>query len=489
MRSSGFPTIAVLFLLPLSVVAQTRGRLVDIIPKSLSNETNQESEPSLTINPLDPSQIAISVFTPRIDYCGLNFGPVFYSADGGQSWNLTCRLPTAVWTADATLRFSHSGQLYAGILRRPDIGFIVLRGSLPSDSSLSPILTRIPSDEKHIIDQPYLETTSNSPDEVLVGENDIRVQNPSGAPTASLDESYNSGDRAPTFELGKIDKRKSWFDLPPIRPAAHRDGTIYVAFMAIHGYDETSKQMIGDVVVVRGQRDATTHKLALAGLTDPVDHAIGNRVVKDVRFPYDPDDVPCCLGQQRYQASLSIAVDPTDSRKVYLAWADLTQGVYSLHVRSSGDSGSTWSAGDIWLKPSATNPALAVDDGGVLGFLFQQLTVEKTGPKWVTALERAGAASLILSEAPAFEPTRDFHPYVGDYLELHAVGKTFYGVFSANNTPDRSHFPALEPTFLRNHDWKSHTLLGVDGRTSVPVSIDPFFFEVEDSDAKHPTTN
>jgi hypothetical protein len=157
-------------------------------------------------------------------------------------------------------------------------------------------------------------------------------------------------------------------------------------------------------------------------------------------------------------------------------------------VRSSTDSGSKWSE-DIWAKPSATNPALAVDDSGVLGFLFQQVTDQKSGQEWVTELERSGSQPLILAKTPALEPTRDFDPYIGDYVELHAVGKRFYGVFSANNTPDRSHFPDIEPTFLRNHDWNSHTLLGLDGKTAVPISIDPFFFEVEEANAKKSIAN
>ncbi len=487
MNCHRLPAFVVISLLSLSASAQTAAKLVDVIPKSFSNETNQESEPSLTINPANPLEIVASAFTPRINYCDPKFAPVFYTTNGGISWDLKCWLPTATWTADATLRFSRSGKLYAGILRQPDLWFLVVRGSIDTDQSLAPILTKQPPDAKHIIDQPYLETNLNGPDEVFVGDNDNTVSNPDGAPTASLHQSYNSGDPSPIFDSGKVDKRTSWFDLPPIRPATHKDGTVYVAFMSIHGYDENTKQMIGDVVVARGRRDPNDHKLSLEELKDPSDSLVGNRVVKDIRFPYDSDEVPCCLGQQRYQASLSIAVDPNNSAEVYLAWADLVNGTYTLHVRSSNDSGASWDSADKWTVSSATNPALAVDEGGVVGFLFQQLLVEKDSQKWTTTLVRSGAKDLTLSKAPATEPTRDFHPYIGDYLELHAVGKNFYGIFSANNTPDKSYFPAIEPTFLRNHDWDHHQILGLDGKTARAVSIDPFFFEVPDSDTSSPT--
>jgi len=261
LRDHGLSAIAILpfVLLSFGAAAQSERKLVDIIPKSFSNEPLQESEPGLTINPLNPFQIIVTAFTQRIEYCGADVAPVFYSIDGGLNWEIKCWLPSPVWTHDATLRFSPSGQIYGGIIRLPDQGFLVVRGFPLADRTLVPILTRVPPDTNHIIDQPDLEMTSNSRDEVAIGENDGRVEPP--APTASVDESYNAGDKTPTFQLGKVDKRSSWFDLPPIRVAAHRNGTIYAAFIAIHGYDAPSKQMIGDIVVVRGRRDANTHLL------------------------------------------------------------------------------------------------------------------------------------------------------------------------------------------------------------------------------------
>src|SRR5208282_4349383 len=315
MEAAKLAAVFALLLSSVNSAAQVQGKIVDVIPKSFSSETNQESEPSLTINPLHPLQMAISAFTPGISYCSAKLAPIFFTEDGGMTWNLKCWLPSATWTADATLRFSPSGQLYAGILRQPDFWLLVLRGSVPTNSSLQSILVRKPPDSKHIIDQPYLETAQGSTGGIYVGENDLRTNNPDGAPTASMDDSYDAGNTTPAFQFGKVDKRSSWFDLPPIRPAIHKDGTVYAAYIAIHGYDDTLKQLIGDVVVARGHRDSTTHVLSFAELKDAADLIVGNRVVRDLRFPYDPQDVPCCLGQQRYQASLSIAVDPANSKK------------------------------------------------------------------------------------------------------------------------------------------------------------------------------
>ena len=52
---------------------------------------------------------------------------------------------------------------------------------------------------------------------------------------------------------------------------------------------------------------------------------------------------------------------------------------------------------------------------------------------------------------PANTPAPAFLPYIGDYDHLMAVGKNFYGIFSANNTPDMTNFPN-GVTFQRNID-------------------------------------
>jgi len=83
----------------------------------------------------------------------------------------------------------------------------------------------------------------------------------------------------------------------------------------------------------------------------------------------------------------------------------------------------------------------------------------------------------VLATTPASTPAKEFDPYLGDYDYLTAVGKDFYGVFSANNTPRKSNFPH-GVTFQRNANFATGTLLDVDNVTPVKPSIDPFFFKV-----------
>jgi hypothetical protein len=58
-----------------------------------------------------------------------------------------------------------------------------------------------------------------------------------------------------------------------------------------------------------------------------------------------------------------------------------------------------------------------------------------------------------------------------------AVGRDFYGIFSANNTPHKANFPN-GVVYQRNADFNTGTLLNVDNVTPVGASIDPFFFKV-----------
>jgi hypothetical protein len=84
---------------------------------------------------------------------------------------------------------------------------------------------------------------------------------------------------------------------------------------------------------------------------------------------------------------------------------------------------------------------------------------------------------LVLATVPADRPAAEFDPYLGDYARLMAVGKAFYGIFSANNTPKKTNFPN-GVVYQRNANWTTNTLLDVDNTRPVRISIDPFFLKV-----------
>ena len=69
---------------------------------------------------------------------------------------------------------------------------------------------------------------------------------------------------------------------------------------------------------------------------------------------------------------------------------------------------------------------------------------------------------------------------LGDYVHLMAVEDKFYGVFSANNFPDKNNF-YTDVKYQRQVDWSAHQLFGDAAHTVVvSPSIDPYFFTVDD---------
>lgn len=448
-------------------------QVVNMIPRYLSWETNQDSEPNLAVNPANPLQIAGSAFTP--DPFGGPNAPIFVSNDGGNTWLLNSIVPSqgGSMTGDITVRFARTtNNLYAGILRRP--GFLRLN-ILRTNNFLGAATMTVLVDREEV-DQPYVQaTTVGADDWVYVGDNDFAAP---GGRTATIDQSFDANALAPTFTSVRIETRATpRQDGPPIRVALHADRTVYAAFYGWRAFSGTAATT--DVVVVRDDSGGTGANPFTALLDS--DGLAGMRVVQKRVVPW-ANFSQADFGQERFVGSnLSIAVDPNNSANVYVAWADQEHDAYTLHVRRSVDRGVTWSNSDLRTVANATNPALAINSDGMVGFLYQQVTEIRDRQRWVTHIELtedgfATRQDFILANVPAMSPPPQFIPYIGDYVHLMTVGAMFAGIFSANNTPDLANFPQ-GVTYQRNADFATQTLLDANNRP-VPVSIDPFFFHV-----------
>lgn len=448
--------------------------VVNMIPKSRSGETNQDSEPNLAVDPTKPLNMVGSAFTP--DPGGGPNAPIYFSTDGGNTWRLNSIIPGngPFGTGDITVRFSQSSTLYAGILR----GDVSLRMNIlrtANFTSSTPMTVLLSRDS---VDQPYIQTArvtlgAAQKDVIFNGDNDFGATE---GKTATIDHTVDALAAAPVFKKTRIDSRvASGADAPSIRPTIHPNGTVYGAYL--HRIDASGSVRHYDVVVVRDDKFGTS-TTPFTALKDPGDGLAGRRIVTNRLIPW----LSPGLGQERTGSSLSIAVDPTNSKIVYVAWADrVGANDYTAHVRVSRDSGVTWSNDSLTIT-NATCLALAVNSVGKVGFLYQQLRgTDASTQRWVTHLRRSTDAiswtDLVLADVPAATPPRRFFPYIGDYNHLLCVGRDFYGIFSANNFPDMSNFPS-GVKYQRNADFTKHKLLNVDNTTEVAISIDPFFFKV-----------
>jgi hypothetical protein len=479
----------------LPCLAQTR--LVNMVPNSRSGETNQDAEPTITVDPNNALHMAGSAFT----WDNLTGGsmvtataPIYVSTDGGNTWTMALIVPSRVGstfpTGDITLSFSstpsgaaaHSTSwLYGGILRSTATGrpMTALRSQDPFSATLMTVLdTRTGN-----VDQPHtMSRTTGGQDKLYIGFNNGFGNVPCPPPVApsgrssTLDVSQDAAVGAPTLTLDAIEARNSNCEDGFAQvTAAHNDGTVYAAFI----HDWSSPSFPGGtprLVVVRDDNWGIGAS-PFTALQDPSDHVAGRFVTPALTLASGS------MGQNRLGASnVSIAVDPHNSDRVYVAWGD-SNGPSSetIHVRRSINRGQDWS-GDLLTITSAMNPELAINSLGIVGVLFQAVAAGKWETRLVLsnnldATTFATPGTLLASQS-ASTPFSTFSPYIGDYASLVASGSTFVGMFSASNFPDTANFMS-GVSYQREVNWTTHKLFTNASHTvEVPPSIDPFFFSI-----------
>ncbi|MEO6714500.1 MAG: LysR family transcriptional regulator [Mycobacteriales bacterium] len=453
--------------------------VINMIPNAMSNETARDSEPNIAVDLSNPLRIAASAFTP--DPMSSGTAPIWLSTDGGDNWVLSVCVPGGApgsdtgggnsRTGDITLRFATtSGVLYAGILRKDNGNLELLR---KADFTLPGAMTSLVNRAGD--DQPWVEAASvlgggaTGRDRVYVGHNETDAP---GGKTATSETSLDAATAPGPAGLvaQRLEPRSTCSqDGPSVRPAIHPDGTIYAAYFRWTAC--LTAPFVGDVVVARDDGWASG-ATPFASLVDP-DAAAGRKVAVGVSFPW-----MAMLGTQRIGSQLAIAVDPRNSSTVYIAWCDgTTASNYTVRVRRSIDRGVNWTS-DLRAIVQATNPALAINSRGKVGLLYQQLGNPGSGNRWRTHFETTsdGFASaptdLIVADVPDQNGPYTGQNPIGDYSNLVAAGKNFYGIFSANNTPSMANFPQ-GVTYARNANFATGQLLDASSNP-VSVSIDPF---------------
>ncbi len=521
-------TLALLVVLALpghatEILAPGQVRVVNMIHKNQSGESRRDSEPSLAVDPSDPLLMAATAFTPAIP--GQSRAPIYVSTDGGLTWRLNHTIPfndPSTGTGDITLRFGTKGRvlpdgsgskrsvLYVAALEKPGYKLRILRAK--DFTSSNEMESLVPPGDP--VDQPYVQAISTATSDggcddcVYVAYNALTL----GTNPRSATVKWSNIAAAATSPAGFGAQVRIDFRIPPVSPpdpdpicgngparlAVHSDGKVYAAFFR-HKAGCNSNMHTSEIVVVRddhwGARtnDGRAASNAFQDLTDPTDGKPGAKAAASVSIPYTYDETTGPrLGKQRIGDQMSIAVDPSNSSRVYLAWGQqMADGSYGIKVRSSEDKGANWT--DRKTVTNATNPSLAVNSHGVVGFLYQQLVSDPscsaTDKCWVTHFERSAndfvsTTDLVLHKGAddvAYDAASrpDIAGPLGEYNHLMAIDAMFYGVFSGNNTPNPGNFPNgydESYTYSRNHDSAARKLFATDGATPVEHSVDPFFF-------------
>jgi hypothetical protein len=425
--------------------------VVNCVPQERSDESNNDVEPSLAVNPANPDQIIITAATPP-DH-GKGDGPIYYSSDGGNTWRLVFEVPGGGGD-DGSLALTASQRLYLAILKSGTNYLSVLRDDAPPSGSTLPTF-----DLRKGMDQPWAEAaTTGSEDYLYIGYGDNAYKPQS----ASVDICFNARASQPTFQQLRLDPRQANpRDGDEIRPVVNPKGTVYVSYKRWRS-NINDVDIRGDIVVAR---DDSWGRHGFGDLKDASDRQAGQLVATNVHFS---DSYSTTAG--RVLSDLAIAVHPAQRNVVYLAWGDVDAGHYMLRVRRSGNGGQTWS-GDLVTALNATLACLAINAKGMVGFMYQSLV----GDRWETHFLRSPDGTrwvddLVLARTASGR-------FVGDYARVVAVGNDFYGVFPAMNCPDPQNFPC-GVNFGRNVDPSTWQLLSYDQQDAIAPSVDPFFFKV-----------
>jgi hypothetical protein len=438
-------------------------RLFDAVPNNHSAEQEQNSEPSVTVDPLDPEDMILGAFGPP----SLGNAPYYISTDGGATWSdygtEIQHDKSLAWLQDgsAALTVTLNGNTiatYSGTTGSSDFG------------------SRIGSFTTPGVDQPWIRTGPSN--HVYVGYNDDTK-----AKGAAVLVSTDGGHSYTNVVLDRVGAAAGQ-DSPQIRLAVNGN-TVYSVFTRWDAFVDTDaagdSRYLGSVVIERSDNGGADGFTALGSGGNGVTAATPITVFSA------EENAPLTLGLQGTAGDVAIAVDPNDASHVVIAYADAPgtkgSGNLLLHVAESTDSGATW-VEKFTTDSSARSalPGLAILDDGAIGLLYASFDPASqllSQHLLTTTTDFATTTDTTLGVETNPAISIPFDPYLGDFYDLTSVGNTFYGTFSASNADDGANALIRNASFDRDFTGTAGTssfqLVNRNGN-SVGASIDPYVF-------------
>ncbi|MEL6594091.1 MAG: hypothetical protein AAFQ68_28565, partial [Bacteroidota bacterium] len=365
--------------------------LVNMVPEAWSDERGKDSNPSFSVDVENPSLLAGSSHTtnPNGDANNTMPAPIYVSEDSGRTWRYEYIIPEYYPLSIRIANGHHGKELFAAynilfglptfgefrnaVVRTDDLtsGEVMeridtLRGIFPDIQTVQTPAERI-----------YLSFTRRDWEGNFVAPRQ---------PVSCIEISENGGQ---SFTQTVLNVRntpspgETTFSTL-VRAAIAPDGTVYVAY-----FENSHSQILlprtvaaANIRIVRDDAGGIGPD-PFQELVDPADGLKGKMVRLDIRSHDENERV---LGTwENSSFHLELAVDPNDSRTVYLVWEDLDPNNWlsRLGIAKSTDGGESWSE-DIRRIPRAINPKLAFSKNGTLGFLYQAIIAGE----WVTILEQ-----------------------------------------------------------------------------------------------------
>ena len=446
--------------------------LVDVVPKSDSGESVQNSEPSITVDPLDPNQLIVGAF-------GASGSSYFKSTNGGITWSdygsLVSNDKSLAWKTDGSAALTVSMDENAS----PNT-FSTYSGTTAASNFGAPINVFSGDD----LDQPWIRTGPSN--HVYVAYNDLDKAGPSdgGTGNGGTASVLISNDGGNTYRSVTLDRVGDPFQDDPSVRLAVNGNTVYGVFVRWNTEvesDATGARFGSQVVVVRSDNGGADNFAALGSGGNGVQVATTTDVFTDT------GGTTLSIGKERIAAEAAIAVDPNNANHVLVAYQNAPGangvGQVQLVVAESNDGGATWST--KFTTSSAvrsSQEAISILDDGAIGFLydsFDPATQQLSQHFLTTTDDFATTNDTTLATESNAGPSVQFQPYLGDFFDLTSIGNTFYGTFCASNADNGTGAQFanlnLQRDFTGTLGTGSFQLTDSFGN-AVAASIDPYFF-------------
>jgi hypothetical protein len=461
-RLAAISIVSVIALLSLAPAAHATITVIDAIPNAASAETDQNSEPSLAVDPLNPNTMVSGTFSNGPS------GPFWRSVNGGTTWTSFGSLPSE----DKSLAWRQDGAAPLAVTLNV-ISFPPLVDTISTfQGGASNFGSAINTSGQQAVDQPWIRTGAGG--QTYVTSNNFNAAN-AGGRTASIEVSSNNGAAySPTIVLETVNPAGGQ-DAPSVRSAVN-GSSVYAAFTR---WGAGSAVTGGDIF-------PNSQVVAVKSTNSGASFSSGVTAATTTGYFSTTNNTPLTLGQERTGSDLAIAVDPNNANRVIVAYGDRTAfGQLVLQVVESTDGGLNWvhKFSSTQLSPDRAGlPGLSILDNGDVGLLYLRYnpTANTLSQHFLTTTDDFGSFSdtLLGTESNA-SPTAVFDPYLGDFYDLTSVGDTFFGIFSASNADNGTlaSYPSVvfQRDFIGAPGTASFQLTNAAG-APVDFSIDPFVF-------------
>jgi hypothetical protein len=319
--------------------------VIDVIPNSDSSEALQNSEPSLGVNPLNPSQMIAGTF---------GNGSYFKSTDGGTIWsgygNLNIVDKSIAWHQDVVAALNTTLQ----VLSADTSQIQTYLGTIGASNFGAPINTFNPG---QALDVPWIRTGPSGQTYEAYNNYD----NAGGRSASIRVFTNNGGGFGPPVTLETVDSAAGQ-DAPPVQQAVN-GSTVYAAFTRWSDVIQNDANGIrfgnSQVVVVKSTNSGATFSAGVVAATTTGSFSL-------------TINTPLTLGQERAGSDVAIAVDPNNANHVVVAYNDAPgadgSGLLLLHLIESTNGGATWTTTSTAVRSAL--PGLSILSNGDIGLLY-----------------------------------------------------------------------------------------------------------------------